>query len=256
MNDVEMAKTQREATRRRRKGLSVFRLKTIAAVFMALSVAAVTLLPALLGAPSADNMTALTILVVSDVVSWCAIPIYAWLLVEGWKHTHDAWRYGARLFVAAKIAEIPYDRIMTGHWFDISAQNPMYGLLIALIVLALLDWAGKRLSGAARVAVSVLFVIAGVLWNLLLHVGVDQRVMYSGALTLAFVLVFYYLGRHENTMMFTAGLLGAVMCILPGIGVAFLHYRNDQLGYKHSWTKWVFYALYPAMLFIGLAFVL
>ncbi|KAB7789628.1 TraX family protein [Bifidobacterium leontopitheci] len=233
------------------KGLSAFRLKTIAALFAALSVVAVTVLPALLGAPSADNMTSLTAVVLCDVVSWCAIPIYAWLLVEGWRHTHDVWRYGVRLFVVAKLAEVPYDFIMTGRWFDLRVQNPVYGLLIALIVLGLFDWAGKRLSGVSLVVVDVLFAAVGVLWNLLLHVGVDQRVMFGGVLTLAFALVFRYLGRHENTMMFTAGLLGAVNGVIPALGVVFLHYRNDELGYGHPWTRWVFYALYPVMLALG-----
>lgn len=41
--------------------------------------------------------------------------------------------------------------------------------------------------------------------------------------------------------------------IAPAVGVAFLHYRRDELGYKHAWTKWVFYLLYPAMLLVGMA---
>lgn len=30
----------------------------------------------------------------------------------------------------------------------------------------------------------------------------------------------------------------------------FLHYRNDELGYRHTWTARVFYALYPLMLVV------
>ncbi len=49
-------------------------------------------------------------------------------------------------------------------------------------------------------------------------------------------------------MMITAATLGAVSGIAPGFGVAFLHYRNGELGYRHFWTPWVFYAVYPAIL--------
>lgn len=35
-----------------------------------------------------------------------------------------------------------------------------------------------------------------------------------------------------------------------GVGVAFVHYYNGKLGYKHSWTKWMFYAFYPVILLI------
>lgn len=102
-----------------------------------------------------------------------------------------------------------------------------------------------------RWLLTIVVILAGLLWALLLRVGVDQRIMYTGVLTLLFVLVFYFLNARENTMMFTAGLLGAVMCITPGIGVAFLHYRNDEVGFKQSWTKWAWYAVYPVLLIIG-----
>ncbi|MCH9276522.1 conjugal transfer protein TraX [Bifidobacterium amazonense] len=263
MNEIEMAKVRKAEQAAqdarngggtgRRKGLSVFRLKVVGAVFMALSVASATLVPLIFGAPTADNMTALTVAVVCEIASWCAVPIYAWLLFDGWRHTRNRWRYGSRLFVAACLAGLPYDRIMTGHWFDAHTHNPLWGLVFAYIVLVAVDWIGARYAqaGALRWALTVLVIVAGVLWNLLLRIGVSQQVMYSGVITLAFVMVFYFLHRHENTMMFTAGLLGAVSCITPGIGVAFLHYRNDRLGYAHPWTKWVFYALYPAMLLLG-----
>ena len=74
MNEVEMAK-QRRGEKRRRKGLSVFRLKMIGALFMALGVAGVSVLPAMLGDPTQD-MAALTVVVACTAASWCAIPIY------------------------------------------------------------------------------------------------------------------------------------------------------------------------------------
>ncbi|OZG63729.1 ABC transporter permease [Bifidobacterium hapali] len=252
MNDAEMEKSRRgSGAARRRNGLSVFRLKVIGAVFMALSVVGVAFVPVLFGEPSADNMTALTVAVVCEIASWCAVPIYSWLVYDGWRHTHDRARYAGRLFVVACLAGLPYDRIMTGHWFDARTHNPVWGLFFAYVVLVAVDWIARRYAGAVRWLMTVAVIVAGVLWNVLLQIGVSQRVMYTGVLVLAFVMVFYFLSVHENTMMFTAGLLGAVMCITPGVGVAFLHYRRDELGYARPWTKWVFYALYPAMLLAG-----
>ena len=34
-------------------------------------------------------------------------------------------------------AEAPYDKIVTGRWWDWSVMNPIFGLLIALVVCAL-----------------------------------------------------------------------------------------------------------------------
>ena len=251
MNETEMTRERRAADHGRRHGLSAFRLKTIGAVLMALQVASTTLVPLLLGEPSADNMTALTTAVICEIASWAAVPIYAWLVYDGWRHTGDRMRYGARLAVVAIIAELPYGRMMTGSWFGQHPANPMWGLVFAYIVLVCVDWIARRYAGAMRWLLTVAVIAAGVLWNVLLQVGVRQQMMYTGVTALAFVLVYALLHGRENTMMFTAGLLGAVMCITPGVGVAFLHYRNGRLGYARPWTRWVFYALYPAMLLVG-----
>lgn len=263
MNEIEMERRRRQAAAEsagegadggpgaRRKGLSVFRLKVIGALFMALSVASTTLVPLLFGAPTADNMTGLTVAVVCEVASWCAVPIYAWLLVNGRRHTRSVAWYALRLVALAVVCEPLYARLMTGHWFDAGTHNPVWGLVFALVVLLAVEWIRDHALGVARVLGVLAVVAAGVLWNLLLRVGVSQQIMYTGVLTLAFVLVFTFLAPHENTMMFTAGLLGAVMCITPGVGVAFLHYRNERLGYGRPWAQWVFYALYPAMLLAG-----
>lgn len=56
---------------------------------------------------------------------------------KNWRHTGDVWRYGLRLLVAAVVAEAPYDKIVTGRWWDWSVMNPIFGLLIALVVCAL-----------------------------------------------------------------------------------------------------------------------
>ncbi|NMN01058.1 ABC transporter permease [Bifidobacterium sp. DSM 109958] len=247
-----------ESNRRdRARGLSSLRLKVIGAVFMALSVASITVLPALLGAPGSDDMGALTAVVLCEAASWCAVPIYAWLLAEGQRRTRNVTAYGLRLFALAAVCEVPYDLTVSGTAFDPRSQNPVWGLLVALIVLTLLDRA-SRLAGAARWGLAVVAVAAGLAWDVLLGVGVRQRVMFVGAATLLFALIFRWLRARENTMMFTAGLLGAVMCITPAIGVAFLHYRNDELGYSPArpWVRWALYAVYPVLLCAGAAVAL
>ena len=59
------------------------------------------------------------------------------------------------------------------------------------------------------------------------------------------MLIFALMRQYENSMMFTAGLFGAVMMIAPAWAWAFVYYYNGKLGYKHQWTKWAFYAVYP-----------
>ena len=117
-------------------------------------------------------------------------------------------------------------------------------------MLAVLDWVAARYQKSMKIVLSVGLVLIGLLWDLLLRVGLRQHMMSVGSVTLGFVLIFTLMRQHENSMMFTAGLFGAVMMIAPGVGVAFVHYYNGKLGYKHQWTKWAFYAVYPVILII------
>lgn len=114
----------------------------------------------------------------------------------------------------------------------------------------MMDWIAERYQGAMRWILSVVMVLIGLLWDLLLRVGLRQHLMSLGAVTLGFVLIFTLMRKYENTMMLTAGLFGAVMMIAPGFGVLFTHFHNGKLGYRHAWDKWVFYALYPVLLLV------
>lgn len=92
--------------RKKRRGLTVFQLKVIGAVALALSAGSTTIVPLFFGSDT-NNMTSLTAMVLSEVVSWFAIPIYAWLLVQGFRETHSRVAYGLQLFILAVACEVP-----------------------------------------------------------------------------------------------------------------------------------------------------
>ena len=237
--------------RNRRRGMTTFRVKTVGWLFVLLATVGTTILPSMLGyQPGSDDMVAMTVLVICEVVSWTAVPLYAWLLVQGYRHTHSVVQYGIRLLALAIISEVPYDMATSGKVWDMNSQNPVFALVFALIVIAAVDWARENLQGVAKWAAIVLVAVAGLAWALLLHVGLRQGMFNMGVLLIGMALVFYALDAHENTMMMTAGVLGAVFFIMPAVGVAMLHTRRDELGYGHPWTKWVFYALYPVTLLL------
>ncbi|RSX53389.1 ABC transporter permease [Bifidobacterium dolichotidis] len=250
-NQFEYSRQERK--KRPRRGFSRFTLKVIAGIFMALNVCSLTVFQVIFGAPSAENVVSLNVCAISNIVSWIAVPIYAWLLYTGYQHTRNAWLYGLRIFLLAVICEIPYNYIASdGNPFWFASQNPVWGLLIALIVMSMLDWL-RLFSRSIQIPISILIVMFGGLWEFFLRVGVmsEELNLNLGILTLIFVLIFYYLDGRENTMMLSAGLIGATFFVTPAIGVALLHYRNGKEGMKHKWTKWVFYLLYPALLGIG-----
>ncbi len=198
-------------------------------------------LPADLRTATASQLTAVVVL---EAVSWIAIPIFAWLLYRGFVRTRNVGRYAGRIAVLAVVSEVPYDLATTGRPWDPSSQNPVFALLVALVVL----WAVDRLrrGPVRRTGLSVLVIVAGVLWLTIFDVGLRLGVMPAGVVLLLFCLVFYYLHDKENTMMAAGGVLGAVAFVLPALGVAILHFRNDQPG--RPYPRLLFYVLYPAVL--------
>lgn len=227
----------------RTRGLSNLWLKVAGLVLVTISAlnTAVVMksLPADLTTADVSQLTAAVLL---EAVSWTALPIYAWLLYWGFVHTRNVARYALRLAVLAVVAEVPYDLATSGRAWDLSSQNPVFALLVALLVL----WAVDRLRQMRRGGLAFLVCLAGVAWLFLLNVGLRLGIFPAGVVLYLFCLVFYFLHARENTMMAVGGVLGAVALIFPAIGVAILHFRNEEPG--RPYPRYLFYVLYPAVL--------
>jgi hypothetical protein len=152
--------------------------------------------------------------------------------------------------VLAVVSEVPYDLATSGRPWDMSSQNPVFALLVSLVVLASLDHLRRR-GTPGRAGLGAAVCVAAVLWLLLLNVGLRLGVMPGGVVMLLLVLVFYALHRRENTMMAVAGVVGAVALLFPALGLAFVHFRNDTPGPAR--LRPFFYAAYPVcLLAVGL----
>lgn len=247
VNTMNESVTGHDASLDNAKGITTFAMKIVALLLVMLgSFSTAVLLPGIGDLATAD-MGALTGVVVTDAFSWCAVPLYAWMLVNGFRRTHAAGWYLARLAVLAAVSEVPYDMATSGRFFDMTSQNPVWGLCIALIALMVLRaFQGRRdvASWAIRIAV----LLAATLWAYLFNVGLRLGLVGEGLMTLVFAVIFYTLARRENTMMLTAGAFGACMFILPVLGVMLLHWRSRREGYPAPWVKWLFYVLYPLQL--------
>ncbi|WP_418969476.1 ABC transporter permease [Alloscardovia omnicolens] len=240
------------------RGLSVLSLKIIALIFTSFSVFSTAIFPNIFGT---ESMVGLTLAVVSEVLSWLAVPLVAWLTVQGFKHTRHSRAYMGRVALLAVLCEIPYDYVTTEKIWDFGSQNPVWAVLLILCALSvrehsikmMTDNRGKTPRRYTVVLDLVLFICAAV-WMLMLRVGVRQQLIPLGLIMLVFAYIYYFLGLKENTMMLLSGIFGALCMITPGIGAVILHYRNDyKLGFDrdnrilHS----VLYGSYLIMLLIG-----
>ena len=89
-----------------------------------------------------------------------AIPIVAFLLVEGYMHTSDVCRYMLSVILFALISELPYDLAISMQLVDFSQQNAMMGTAISLVMLYCLDVVRKR--GIIGSILQIFIVLCGV----------------------------------------------------------------------------------------------
>ena len=62
-----------------------------------------------------------------------AFPIFAFMAVEGYFHTHSFKKYAQRMLIFALLSEIPFDLMYGGTWFYPVHQNVIWTLLIGLL---------------------------------------------------------------------------------------------------------------------------
>ena len=67
-----------------------------------------------------------------------AFPVFAFMIVEGYLHTHDLRRYLFRMLVWALISEIPFDLMYGGTVFYTYHQNVLCTFLLIMLLIMLI----------------------------------------------------------------------------------------------------------------------
>lgn len=73
-----------------------------------------------------------------------AFPIFAFMLVEGYTHTHNLRRYMLRILCWAVLAEIPFNLMYGGSIFYPFHQNVLWTFLLSLSLIVLLEKCRSR----------------------------------------------------------------------------------------------------------------
>ena len=199
------------------------------------------------------------------LVGRLAMPLFAFLIAEGFKKTHNVFLYMLRLFLAALVSEIPFDLMSSGRVTNHGSQNVMFTLLLGLLAIWTVDLAAKSKSkhlkcyafipvllicyGAHRLSTDYGFF--GVLLILLFYFldssSLENRVWYLPALAIfasRYVLMAYWKGSAilpQGTAQ-----LSVLFCIIP------ILLYNGKKGYTPKskigrfMQKSGFYLFYPA----------
>lgn len=191
--------------------------------------AAITLYPA-------DDISTMRMILL--LTSYVALPIFAFLTMEGVFHTSSCRKYVLTTLIAAVIAEPFYDYVRTGQWFVFdgeSAQNVLFSIAITQVMVYFL----KRTEQGKMwgVVLKVMLIVAGLFWTSL------ARSQYGTALI--FFAAICYLCREKK---FLRGALIIVLSVYtyytPVLAIFFINRYDGERG---RYNKYLFYVLYPAM---------
>lgn len=169
-----------------------------------------------------------------------SMPIYAFLLVQGYMHTRNFNRYALRMGIFALLSEVPYDLLFQGTWLEFQRQNILFTFLTALFVMKLLDASAKSRN--------IFMFIGAVILTILpyfLHFSYDVY----GVLT---VLCFYLFQKYRgiDAVAFSALTYGQytqdgnttqLYAIAAAIPVLLYNGKRGTLS-----LKYFFYISYPA----------
>lgn len=180
-----------------------------------------------------------------QLVQSCAIPIFAFLLVEGAVHTQCYWKYFLRVLGVALISEIPYDLLVFGKVFDMSGQNPVFSTVLAMVMLFFYRHYGARsLKG---IFIPVFVFIVAFFWVRMLTIT-------DGSIMLVLVSVLWLTRKRLGYQVF-AGCVVAFICtafspfyIVAPMIFLLIHFYNGEPGDENFWFN---YLAYPAMLLAG-----
>jgi hypothetical protein len=136
-----------------------------------------------------------------------AFPIFAFMVAEGYFHTHNYRRYIARMLLFAILSEIPYDLMKSDVVLEPYDQNVLWTFLLALLCIRIVDKVrskGKKwLYILASIAVSFGGFILGSLFM------VDY-----GGMGVLMVLIFYFFRERKWWCMLLQFVLLSIINVL------------------------------------------
>ena len=92
-----------------------------------------------------------------------AFPIFAFMTVEGYFHTHNLKKYIFRMLFFAVVSEIPFDLMYGGTWFYPVHQNVIWTLLLGLSGIYLMEKVRCKGKLWLTVVVDVVIVLLGLI---------------------------------------------------------------------------------------------
>lgn len=175
-----------------------------------------------------------------------AFPIFAFLIVEGYRHTKDVKKYGLRLLAFAFISEIPFDLAFMGSILEFEHQNVFFTLFLGLLAIYVFD----QLKDKNRLfAIGTVYMIGVIALMLKTDYQIFGVILIFGIYTATSKLSVYGWIIIVNALLAYLSYLsgGSIMQFFSIVSIIFISRYNGQKG---KGMKFLFYLIYPAHIFL------
>ena len=160
---------------------------------------------------------------VMQLIGGLAVPVFAFLLVEGFLKTSSYSRYLISIVVFAVISEIPYDLATSHKIVDWSSQNALVTMSICLLMLYFLSMFKER-KGIMYSIARLMIVLCAVVW------------------------VTFYLFYSKNALKTFLGMLVSLLYVTGPLSFYGIWCYTEER--KNILPKYVYYIFYPLHLLI------
>ena len=195
-----------------------------------------------------------------------AFPIFSFLIVEGYFHTHDFKKYLLRLLIFALISEIPFNLMCGGTFFYPIHQNVIWTFLLGLLGIHLMETVHKKYNVWIYTLVCILVCMAGLIIGTLCMVD-----YYGPGVLMVFVFYFFHgkkwwclLGQILSLYWINVVLLGGLIYTINLFGIDIEFYQqglallalipiwlySGEKGLHSKFFQYFCYSFYPGHMII------
>lgn len=168
---------------------------------------------------------------ISRDIGRIAFPIFCFLLVEGFLHTRNRFRYGRNLFLFACISEIPWNFMHVNTWFY-EKQNVFFTLFLGYLAFCALEYFQKNQI------MQLLCILALLAASYFLNADYGWR-------GYVFLLIMYWF-RYYKVAQAVIGSCWLFYEWKACFAFLFINMYNGKRGFIHGkFGKYFFYAFYP-----------
>ena len=181
----------------------------------------------LLEAMSASGaaMAAATAALVMQALEACATPIFAFLLMEGFRKTKNRKQMFLYLALTAALSEIPYNLVTSGKVLELTTRNPAVAMVIGMLVLYF--FSRYEAKSMQNTLIKTVVCIAALLWCVMLNVE------HGVALLVVTMVMWAFRNKGQRRIIFgavaaTACFMMSVFYIFSAMGILPVHFYREE----------------------------